>query len=84
MDWAQKYADALALVSGQELAMTEGDAAAVLHLARLVAHGTERKNAPLAAFLAGMFVVSTSRTGASVSDALQQAVRVAEGLTTSR
>jgi hypothetical protein len=65
LDWVAAYAEAL----GLEL----DDAAidAVLALARDVAHGTERKNAPLASFLAGRFV----GTGGSLSDAVERARR---------
>ncbi len=47
-DWLDRYAAALGV---PPLDPTEVDA--ILDLARVVAHGTERKNAPLAAWLAG-------------------------------
>lgn len=47
-DWLDRFADALSVA---RLHPSEVDA--VLDLARVVAHGTERKNAPLATFLAG-------------------------------
>ena len=47
-DWLDRFADALA---APRLGPAEVDA--VLDLARVVAHGTERRNAPLAAYLAG-------------------------------
>ncbi len=48
MDWLDGFADALGVsrLSAEEVEQ-------VLDLARAVAHGTERKNAPLAAYLAG-------------------------------
>ena len=72
MEWAQTYADALTEAAGRPVALTEAELAAVLDLARLVAHGTERRNAPLAAFLAGKFVAA----GAG----LEQATAVAHRL----
>jgi hypothetical protein len=63
--WLATYADALGL------GLDDGQVEALLDLARDVAHGTERKNAPLAAFLAGRFVGS----GGSLSDAIERARR---------
>ena len=62
-DWLAAYAEALGLP------VDEGEIEALLALARDVAHGTERKNAPLASFLAGRFVGS----GGSLSDAIERA-----------
>ena len=64
-DWLATYADALGL------GLDDGQVEALLALARDVAHGTERKNAPLATFLAGRFVGS----GGSLSDAIERARR---------
>lgn len=47
-DWLDRFADALGVPP-----LDPDDIDALLDLARDVAHGTERKNAPLAAFLAG-------------------------------
>ena len=47
-EWLHRFADALDV---PRLESTDEDA--LLDLARVVAHGTERKNAPLAAYLAG-------------------------------
>ncbi|HEX2701505.1 MAG TPA: DUF6457 domain-containing protein [Acidimicrobiales bacterium] len=58
-DWLDRYAAALGL---SPLDGTEVDA--ILDLARVVAHGTERKNAPLAAWLAGR---STSDAAAALA-----------------
>ena len=63
-DWLDHYAAALGV---PPLATQEVDA--ILDLAREVAHGTERRNAPLAAWLAG-------RSAADPAAAL----RVAQGL----
>jgi len=61
--WINDYAKALGLE------LSEAEVEALLDLARDVAHGTERKNAPLAAFLAGRFV----GTGGSLDEAIQRA-----------
>lgn len=60
-DWLDRYATALGV---PPLDLAEVDA--ILDLARVVAHGTERKNAPLAAWLAGR---STSDPAAALATA---------------
>lgn len=67
-DWLDRLADALAV---PRLGPAEVDA--VLDLARVVAHGTERRNAPLATFLAG-------RASAGGGGEAAAALAVAEGL----
>lgn len=47
-DWLDRFADALSVPR-----LDPAEAEALLDLARVVAHGTERTNAPLATFLAG-------------------------------
>ncbi|HET7488504.1 MAG TPA: DUF6457 domain-containing protein [Acidimicrobiales bacterium] len=47
-DWLDRFADALGVAR-----LTAEEIDTVLDLARDVAHGTERKNAPLATYLAG-------------------------------
>jgi hypothetical protein len=69
-DWLDRFADALAVA---RLGPAEVDA--VLDLARVVAHGTERRNAPLATFLAGR--ASAGREGGGEAAA---ALAVAQGL----
>ena len=64
-EWIPHYAEALGLD------LDDAEVEAVLALARDVAHGTERKNAPIAAFLAGRFVGN----GGSLSDAIERARR---------
>ena len=46
--WLDRLADALRITR-----LDPSEADTVLDLARVVAHGTERRNAPLAAYLAG-------------------------------
>jgi hypothetical protein len=62
--WIEQYAEAL----GTTLDDTHRDA--ILDLARDVAHGTERMNAPLASFLAGLFV---GRGDGDLGEALRRA-----------
>jgi hypothetical protein len=66
-DWLDRFADALHV---PRLDPAEVDA--ILDLARVVAHGTERRNAPLATFLAG-------RSAAAPAAALAEAERLLGG-----
>jgi len=70
--YPERYAEALGLDMGAD------QVAAVLDLARVVAHGTERKFAPLSTYLAGQFVAQRMRAGVPHADALAEAVSVAE------
>jgi hypothetical protein len=55
----------------------------VLDLARDVAHGSERRFAPLTAYVVGAYVAAATANGSTTSDALAEAERaVAELLTT--
>jgi Domain of unknown function (DUF6457) len=54
--------------------------AAVLALAREVAHGSERKYAPLAAFIAGRHVERRVREGGDAGEALQEVIQAAQRL----
>lgn len=71
-NYPDQYAEALAL----ELTPEEVDA--VLDLARVVAHGSERRFAPLSTYLAGQFVAELVRTGVPRKEALAEAIAVAE------
>lgn len=51
--------------------MTPQTQAALLTIARDVAHGTERKYAPLASFIAGRYVELAARDGRDVETALR-------------
>jgi hypothetical protein len=64
MSWLNAYAEALEVD-----AMSEADIEAILDLARQVAHGSERKNAPPAAYLAAAFVAG----GGELSEAISRA-----------
>ena len=71
-NYPDQYAEALAL----ELTPEEIDA--VLDLARVVAHGSERRFAPLSTYLAGQFVAELVRTGVPREEALAEAIAIAE------
>ena len=62
------------------MVLDHAHADAVLDLARDVAHGSERRYAPLATFLAGQFVVARVQAGQSVAAALAEAQSLAEQL----
>ena len=57
--WLDRYADALGVPR-----LDPADVEAVLDLARDVAHGTERRNAPLATYLAGRAAAAPSAAAA--------------------
>jgi hypothetical protein len=78
--WPLAYAAALAELGGGELALTPPETAALLRMARDVAHGTERRFAPLAAYLAGRFVAERLRAGAGAEEALAEATAAAARL----
>jgi len=80
MEWIERYAELLGAESGQDMAITEAEVEAVLDLARVVAHGTERRNAPLAAYLAGRF--AAARAAAGVPPAAAAAVTAATVMAT--
>jgi hypothetical protein len=69
-DWPDRVASALGLAP-----LTDAQVAVVLDLARDVAHGTERRFAPLTTFLAG---VAVGRSGAN--GALEAAAATVVGL----
>ncbi|MDQ4089131.1 MAG: DUF6457 domain-containing protein [Actinomycetota bacterium] len=71
-NYPDRYAEALAL------ALTDSETEVVLELARVVAHGSERKFAPLSTYLAGQFVAELMRTGLSRTEALTEALAVAQ------
>jgi len=73
-EWPRRYAQAL----GEDLGDAEADI--LLDLAREVAHGTERRFAPLSTFVAGRFVATRIAAGATAMDALGEAVSVARSL----
>ncbi len=72
--YPDRYAKALAL------GLTEAEIEAVLGLARVVAHGSERRFAPLSTYLAGQFVAERARAGVPAEEALAEAIEIAERL----
>jgi uncharacterized protein DUF6457 len=54
--------------------------ALLLRLARNIAHATERQNAPLASYLIGRYVQSSTSSGLTGSDALAQAAAIVTSL----
>ena len=74
---AEALADAVDLSSG-DLAVPGEDA--LLDLARIVAHGTERKNAPLATFLAGQYVAVRAADDIAADAAVDEVLKLARDL----
>ena len=74
-DWLGNLAEALG-----EPPLGSEETGAVLRLAREVAHGVERKIAPLSAFLVGAAVGRRAAAGEAREDAFRQAVRAALAL----
>jgi hypothetical protein len=74
-DWIDRFADAL----GQEHVPPK-DMGALLKMSRQVAHGVERKYAPLATYLAGVFVGHRTAAGERSGDALRRAIEEALAL----
>ena len=71
MDWPERYSAAL------ELELTEEEVEAILDLARDVAHATERRFAPLSAYLTGKFVARRQAAGSTTEEALREANDIA-------
>jgi hypothetical protein len=80
-DWLDRYAAALRpSVEGGNPGLEKGERKIVLDLARIVAHGTERKNAPLAAYVAGRYSALREARGVDRDEALAEAVGAARNL----
>jgi hypothetical protein len=76
---AEEWLGRLAADLGEQ-PLTSREVGHVLKLAREVAHGVERKLAPLAAYLAGVHVGRRGAQGVSPDDALSDAVRAAAAI----
>jgi hypothetical protein len=76
MAMSANYPDRFAEALGLQL--TEEEVEAVLDLARRVAHGSERRFAPLSTYLAGQFVNELVRTGVPTCEALAEATAIAD------
>ena len=79
-DWISRYAEALSTDLDGELQLDSDDERAILGLARVVAHGTERKNAPLTTFLVGRYCALRQQRGATREESLAEATEIAERL----
>jgi hypothetical protein len=75
-DWIDQFARALS-----EEPLSPGEAGAMLKLAREVAHGVERKLAPLSTYLAGVHAGRVAATGGNRADAARQAAATAADIT---
>ena len=82
--WFDRYAGALEQRLGSSepaLYLPDELKNPILTLARVVAHGTERKNAPLAAYVAGRYVEARCAQGVDEQTAMGEAVEIAEAVT---
>jgi hypothetical protein len=78
--FADDYAAALGRAAMTDMSVGPDEVDTLLDLARDVAHGTERKFAPLVSYLVGQYVVARTRDGATRRQALDEAVDVANRL----
>ena len=76
--WTNDYAQALSEAAGHDISIPDEDA--VLDFTRRVAHGSERKNAPLATFLAGWYVANRVAAGIDPETAWQEAAGLGDEL----
>ena len=84
-DWLSRFSDELSarLRNGEQFAPAGAEKNRLLEVARDVAHTTERKNAPLAAFIIGRYVECRSEQGVDVATAIEEASEIAGGLLSS-
>jgi hypothetical protein len=82
--FADDYASALGRAAMTEISLGPAEVDALLDLARDVAHGTERRFAPLVSYLAGKYVVARMGDGATEHQAVAEAVDVANRLLAAR
>lgn len=78
-DWVERYAAALAAHlddADPRAPLTPETVELVLDLARVVAHTTERRNAPLATYLAGIFAASRMAVGSDAASAVREALSI--------
>ena len=74
-NWIDEFAAALG-----EQSMGQKEMGAILKMARDVAHGVDRKMAPLSTFLAGISVGKRVAEGSSREGALTEAIEAARAL----
>jgi hypothetical protein len=79
--WCERFGDSLVSASGLAAPpLTPQLRARVLTLARDIAHGTERKNAPVCAFIAGRYVEARRAQGVDAETALSEVAEAAARL----
>ncbi len=76
--WTNEYARELSRVADATVVIPDEES--ILDFTRRVAHGTDRKNAPLATFLAGWFVGARVAAGVDPVTAWEQAEQLGDGL----
>ena len=76
-DWLDELAEALDANVPATTALADGHRNVLLGFARDVAHGTERKNAPLAAYIVGRYVSLSSKPE---DEALAEALEIAASI----
>jgi hypothetical protein len=74
-DWLEEFARALG-----DRPPSREELGAMLRLSRQVAHGVERKFAPLSTFVAGMHVARRVTEGATEEEALAEVLAAAKAL----
>jgi hypothetical protein len=83
-DWFANFASALEQRLGRpepSIHLPDEARNPILELARLVAHGTERRNAPLAAYVAARYVAARTADGVDLPVALTEALEGARAVT---
>jgi hypothetical protein len=73
--WLERWASALG-----ERPVSAEEFGAMLRLSRRVAHGVERRLAPLSAFVAGLHIARRVAEGADPADALGEIEKAADAL----
>ncbi|MGI9647626.1 MAG: DUF6457 domain-containing protein [Acidimicrobiia bacterium] len=76
--WTNDYSQALSGATGSDISIPDEDS--LLDFTRRVAHGSERKNAPLATFLAGWYVANRVAAGIDAETAWQEAAGMGDNL----
>ena len=79
-DWCERFGASLEGPGLEGPAITPGLRMMLLDMARDIAHGTERRNAPVAAFIAGRYVEARCAQGVTAETALREVGDVAARL----
>jgi Domain of unknown function (DUF6457) len=79
--WCERFGASLMAASGQAASpITPRLQARLLTIARDIAHGTERRNAPVCAFIAGRYVEARHAQGVDADAALSEVAEAAARL----